>query len=42
MPWLGVGVGLDQNREGIGVAGVRDPCLAAVDDVVVAVTPRYG
>ena len=35
-------VGLHQDRQRVGVAGVGDPHLGAVDDVVVAVEPRSG
>ena len=37
---LGIGIGLDQQREALAVDAVGDPGLGAVDDVAVAASPR--
>ena len=42
MARLGVGVGLDQQREARTLDAVRDPCLGAVDHVAVAAFHRAG
>jgi hypothetical protein len=41
MARLRVRVGLDQHRQRVGMAGVGDPGLGAVDDIVVAHSPRH-